>query len=117
MLGPPGAFHGAELTYLFGTFARRERWNFVAADRHLGEQLQGYWSAFVASGNPNRAGLPYWPRYSERNPHKLYFDDDGAHSAPDGDFERLTRLGQILRQAPQSLRYRDMDVTRWNGRP
>ncbi len=117
MLGVPGAYHGAELAYLFGTLSHHERWNVVATDRHLSEQIQAYWVAFICSGNPNRPGLPRWPAYSERQPRKLYFGDAGARVAPDGDFQQFTRLGAILKQVPESLRYRDMDFTRWSTNP
>jgi para-nitrobenzyl esterase len=57
-----GAFHSAELAYVFGTQASIDRpWS--ARDRALSEQMQQYWTNFAKTGNPNGEGLPQWPRY------------------------------------------------------
>jgi para-nitrobenzyl esterase len=58
-----GAFHSAELAYVFGTQASIERpWS--ARDRELSQQMQHYWTNFAKSGDPNGEGLPAWPRYA-----------------------------------------------------
>ena len=58
-----GAFHSAELAYVFGTQASIERpWS--ARDRELSQQMQHYWTNFAKSGNPNGEGLPAWPRFA-----------------------------------------------------
>ncbi|MFE9692741.1 carboxylesterase/lipase family protein [Micromonospora sp. NPDC005806] len=61
---PLGAPHGAELPYLFdGAFDGPGDPPLTAPQRHLSEQLIGYWSNFAASDDPNGTGLPAWPKY------------------------------------------------------
>ena len=56
-----GAFHSAEIGYVFGT---KESWlPLQAADYTLSDQMQRYWVQFATTGDPNVAGLPAWPRY------------------------------------------------------
>jgi para-nitrobenzyl esterase len=57
-----GAFHSAELAYVFGTQSSIDRpWS--ARDRVLAQQMQQYWTNFAKTGNPNGEGLPEWPRF------------------------------------------------------
>ncbi|MEN7538461.1 carboxylesterase/lipase family protein [Aurantiacibacter flavus] len=61
---PPGAWHGAEIVYALGNLDSKA-WPWSAADRRLSDQMMSYWVNFATSGNPNGAGLPYWPTYHE----------------------------------------------------
>ncbi len=62
------SYHGAELTYLFRQ--PMSAWGFgpVAAldanQQVRADQIIKYWAAFAATGNPNNAGSPPWPRYA-----------------------------------------------------
>jgi para-nitrobenzyl esterase len=74
-----GAFHGAEIPFVFGTFARvyREGTPDVEdADRALSEAMMGYWLRFAATGNPNGEGAPGWPRYGSRSDMSLELGDE-----------------------------------------
>jgi para-nitrobenzyl esterase len=65
-----GAFHGAEIPFVFGTFARVYHEAAPAVedtDRALSEAMMGYWIRFAATGNPNGEGAPAWPRYEPRS--------------------------------------------------
>ncbi|GIH05663.1 carboxylic ester hydrolase [Rhizocola hellebori] len=54
---PQGAFHAADVGFLF----RRAVLNEV--QERLSQNMMGYLSHFITSGDPNRHGLPAWPRY------------------------------------------------------
>jgi para-nitrobenzyl esterase len=71
-LGPPadpkdpqlGAYHSAEIEYVFGQLDSKAHVDWRASDRQLSGQMQKYWANFARSGNPNGSELANWPRYS-----------------------------------------------------
>lgn len=62
-----GAFHSAELWYMFGTWKRCWR-SLTEADGHLSEEMLDAWTAFIRTGNPG------WEAYSEEHPVVKEFD-------------------------------------------
>ncbi|MDL4819316.1 carboxylesterase/lipase family protein [Actinomadura opuntiae] len=58
---PTGAFHGAELQYLFDD--EQLPGPATGAQRRLSNQMMRYWSQFAHTGNPNGRNLPYWPPF------------------------------------------------------
>ncbi|HYV44891.1 MAG TPA: carboxylesterase family protein [Myxococcaceae bacterium] len=59
-----GAFHGAELAYLFPSVFRKLDFKYkTESDVHLAELVSGYWGRFAANGDPNGGGTPPWPKY------------------------------------------------------
>lgn len=74
-----GAFHGAEIPFVFGTFASVFRGGTPDdedADRELSETMMGYWVRFAATGSPNGEGVPPWPRYEPRTDVWLELGDE-----------------------------------------
>lgn len=64
-----GAFHSAELWYMFGTTDRCWR-GLGAEDRALSDRMMDYWTNFAKTGNPNgsAADAP-WHGFSLANPY------------------------------------------------
>ena len=62
-----GAFHSAELWYVFGTLDRSWR-PFTEADHALSARVLDAWTAFCRNGNPG------WPAYKQDAPYKQLFD-------------------------------------------
>lgn len=74
--GPEGTSpHGVELPYLFGTISLFDR-PWTDFDYRLQEVINGYWTNFAKTGDPNGAGLPEWPCYTEETPYTMHFTDD-----------------------------------------
>jgi para-nitrobenzyl esterase len=82
-----GAFHCAEIPYVFRTLDARA-WNWTEADRALSETVSRYWLNFAASGDPNGAGLPAWPKYDRAAQLTMEFDAV-ARVAPMANLPRL----------------------------
>jgi len=59
---PLGTAHFTEVPYLFDVFSTPS--NFTPEQQQLSESMISYWTRFAATGNPNSAGQPVWPRYS-----------------------------------------------------
>ncbi|MEO6690298.1 MAG: carboxylesterase family protein, partial [Dokdonella sp.] len=58
--------HSHELVYVFGNWG--PEWPLKQpmspAELALLDRMQGYWTNFARTGNPNGSGLPVWPRYT-----------------------------------------------------
>ena len=62
-----GAFHSSELWYTFGTLHRAWR-PYTEHDDELSEEMLGYWSQFIRTGDPNGEGLENWAPYTKEAP-------------------------------------------------
>lgn len=67
-----GAFHGAELPFVFGTSLRGL--GVTAIGRPLQDAMQGYWSTFARKGDPNGSSRPGWTRYQQAGDAALRLD-------------------------------------------
>lgn len=68
-----GAFHSAELWYMFGTMKRCWR-PFTEADYKLSEEMLNYWCDFIKTGNPNALEREEWKPFKEEAPYFKEFD-------------------------------------------
>jgi para-nitrobenzyl esterase len=68
-----GAYHGAELAYVFGNFYPTG-WAWSPDDRRFSQVMSRYWVNFARTGNPNGPGLPEWPAFDARRPRQMVFD-------------------------------------------
>ncbi|MCW9708045.1 carboxylesterase/lipase family protein [Fodinibius salsisoli] len=60
-----GAFHSAEIAYVFNTLTAVDRpWQ--KQDHQLADLMRSYWVNFASEGNPNSKQLPKWPPYDAR---------------------------------------------------
>ena len=67
-----GAYHGAELPYMFGT---HDDWLPTdQSDWALSDAMMDYWAQFVKTGNPNFTGSTAWPNYDADNESVLQLD-------------------------------------------
>ena len=67
-----GAFHTGEIPFVFGS---EVGWPHGPHDLELRNAISGYWVQFAATGNPNRSGLPEWPRYEPASDRHLELGD------------------------------------------
>lgn len=68
-----GAFHSAELWYMFGTLRRCWR-PLTEEDAQLSERMLAYWTNFMKFGNPNGTGLPEWKPCGKEDTFIMEFD-------------------------------------------
>ena len=69
-----GAFHGAELPYVFDTHDKWLPTN--ETDKVLTREIQSYWLSFARTGNPNNGDAVLWPEYDSSNDSTLVLDDE-----------------------------------------
>jgi para-nitrobenzyl esterase len=64
--------------YLFGTLEVPYGAAVTAKDRTMADMFMGYIAAFAKTGDPNRSGLPRWPRYDPAKSELMMFTPDAA---------------------------------------
>ena len=74
-----GATHAAEIAFTFNEFAsNKEHWLYDTKRNEVRE-LATAWSQtviqFAKTGDPNKAGLPFWPKFESINGHTMILDE------------------------------------------
>lgn len=68
-----GAAHGAEIAYVFGNFS--QGMPATDADKGVSEEVSSYWVNFAKTGDPNGAGLPMWPPFTNAKAQYMQLND------------------------------------------
>jgi para-nitrobenzyl esterase len=83
-----GAFHSADIVYVFDHPEIIKAWTTDAVDRRVADQMSSYWVNFARSGDPNGPGLPTWTPYAPNAPKKMLIGPD-TRLVDDPDVARL----------------------------
>ena len=99
-----GALHSAELPYVFGFFPKSGNISgkFTEVDFKLADLMQGYWTNFARSGDPNGAGLPEWPTL-DTSQRYLDFGVDGQAAVSDQPL-RAAQCGLYRERLAQQMK-------------
>jgi para-nitrobenzyl esterase len=52
------------------------------ADEAMSDLMRTYWTNFAKSGDPNGAGLPTWPAFSDATPQMLHIASGSTQAGP-----------------------------------
>ncbi|OWF47252.1 carboxylesterase 3B-like [Mizuhopecten yessoensis] len=99
-----GAGHAEETGYQFGPYNQAPAFAATEQARALTETFNSYFVNFAKTGNPNDAGLVYWPEYS--NTDRRYIDI--KYEPTQGKDLFQARMKFLLEEIPNSLK---SDVT------
>ncbi len=69
-----GAYHAAEVQFLFGYRANAFIRRFNADETRMHEIVRSYWGSFVRDGVPSAPELPEWPNYNAAEDNHLELD-------------------------------------------
>jgi para-nitrobenzyl esterase len=93
-----GAYHAAEIPYVFDNLHRSQR-PYEDTDSRLSDIASSYWVNFAISGIPGGAGLPWWPPYDSRAGYFIELGDkveakQHLHEEQVEFFESIRREGE-----------------------
>lgn len=91
---PNGAYHSADILYLFGSFDAQPQVPWTPADHAVSNQIQAYWTNFARTGNPNGPGLAAWPRYSAADQWPVMELDTTSRAHPDTQRDQFLFLAR-----------------------
>jgi para-nitrobenzyl esterase len=86
-----GACHAIEVPFVLDNFSAPLSEEIVGPNPPMGlsDIMMDSWIAFVRTGDPNSAGLPFWPRYDAKRRATMIFNE---HIATQDDPNKATRL-------------------------
>ncbi len=71
-----GAYHAAEIQYVFDNLALGRPHTWEPADHELADLMSTYWVNFARNGDPNGESLPAWPAYTTATDQALELGDE-----------------------------------------
>jgi para-nitrobenzyl esterase len=90
-----GAYHSAEIEYVFGNLHLNKSRPWRAEDHALSAQMQQYWINFAKSGDPNGAGLPHWPTYQPLSGWEVMYLSPQSKAEKDDHRDRYLFLNSV----------------------
>jgi para-nitrobenzyl esterase len=90
-----GAYHSAEIEYVFGTLDSKAGMPWRAEDRRLSELMQNYWTNFARNADPNGPGLPPWPAYGARGGWEVMYLSPQSKPGKDSARDRYLFLNSL----------------------
>ena len=87
------AFHTLELPFVFGNLDAGKTMTGSGQDRFdLSDRMSSAWAAFARTGNPNHAGLPHWPAFTNDQRATMIFNDEcKVVNDPNGDERKMLK--------------------------
>lgn len=94
--GKLGALHTMETPLVFDRVeASRGLLGEGPVPQNLARAMSGAWARFAATGDPNAAGLPEWPKYSTAERHIMLFDEHPHVAADPAGAARAAMAGLL----------------------
>ncbi len=93
-----GAYHSADILYVFGSFDAQPQVPWTATDREVSDRMQSYWINFARTGNPNGNGLPSWPAYAAVGKWPVMHLNSPSTSQPDDFRDRYLFLERVWKK-------------------
>ena len=89
-----GAYHSADILYVFGSFDAQSQVSWQTPDRTVSDLMQTYWTNFARTGNPTGAGVPTWPAYAPTTGSKVMYLGAQSIAKPDDFRDRYLFLAR-----------------------
>jgi para-nitrobenzyl esterase len=98
----PRVAHSADLPYVFGNLnpTGSMAGSYSPADRRLSGAIQGYWTNFAKTGNPNGPGLPAWKEYDALDRTYLDFTTEADLASRENERGPFTELFREAMERP-----------------